>query len=282
MKLAGVMLILFSCAALSGQTPDAKPAFEVASIKPAHVDFARGYTLRIDGGPGTHDPGVFTCENCSVLDLLVSAYGVDRFQVTAPSWTEDQRFTTTAKIPEGATKEQFKLMMQNLLAERFKLAVHRESKDMLRSELVVAKSGLKLKPSVEEPPHKDDEAEADKKPPEPEKFMAKDGYPAITQGMAMGNGRARMVYPRQTMDFFATSFLSGQLHHPVIDATGLTGKYDFALFWDMSAGTGASDLEPGPTLIEAVQSQLGLKLEQKKGPVEIIVVDHMERVPTEN
>ena len=80
------------------------------------------------------------------------------------------------------------------------------------------------------------------------------------------------------MEFLA-SYLSAQLHHPVIDATGLTGKYDIALFWDMR---GTSDPEAGPTLEAALQSQLGLKLEQKKGPVDIVVVDHAEKVPTEN
>jgi len=108
--------------------------------------------------------------------------------------------------------------------------------------------------------------------------MAKDGYPAVTEGMAAGNGRARIVYPRRTMEFLA-GMLSGQLHHPVIDATGLTGNYDIALYWDMS---GTSNPDAGPTLEAAVQSQLGLKLEQKKGPVDIVVVDHAEKVPTEN
>jgi uncharacterized protein (TIGR03435 family) len=80
------------------------------------------------------------------------------------------------------------------------------------------------------------------------------------------------------MEFLAT-MLSFQLRHPVIDATGLTGNYDIALFWDLR---GTSDPDAGPTLEAAVQSQLGLKLEQKKGPVDIVVVDHAEKVPTEN
>ena len=95
------------------------------------------------------------------------------------------------------------------------------------------------------------------------------------------------------MEWFA-GMLAGQLGRPVVDATGLTGKYDFALYWaygDGSAGrASASDSTPlagavdpdGPTIFEAVQSQLGLKLEQKKGPVDIVVVDHAEKIPTEN
>jgi uncharacterized protein (TIGR03435 family) len=96
--------------------------------------------------------------------------------------------------------------------------------------------------------------------------------------MVTGYGRARIVFPRRTLEPLVT-VLMAQLHHPVIDATGLTGKYDIALFWDMRD---ASEPDAGPTLEAAVQSQLGLKLEQKKGPVDIVVVDHAEKVPSEN
>jgi len=119
--------------------------------------------------------------------------------------------------------------------------------------------------------------------------------------MAIMNGRARMQASQQTMEQFA-GMLSGQLGKPVTDATGLKGKYDFELYWVASGmmgfggrglpvpppegGAGAapviSDPDSGPTLIGAVQEQLGLKLEQKKGPVDIIVIDHIEKVPTEN
>ena len=159
--------------------------------------------------------------------------------------------------------------------------------------LVFMKGGAKLKPSAGEPPPKDEEADR-KRPSEPMKLGA-DGYPALSEGttMAIMNGRARLMYPRETIESFAP-MLSYQIGRPVADLTGLTGKYDIALFWDAGGSrrpsttdgntplAGTSDPDAGPTIFEAVQSQLGLKLEQKKGPVDIVVVDHAEKVPTEN
>jgi uncharacterized protein (TIGR03435 family) len=277
---AGTILLIFANAAY-GQTADHQPAFEVVSIRSAPPPDPRGMSMKIDGGPGTHDPGLYVCENCDLYGVVSQAYGMFGLQLSAPDWMRDQRFNISAKVPMGATKEQFKLMLQNMLADRFKLAVHFDKKEMQRSELVIAKGGPKLKESTIAPPPKEDGAgpKPPEKPIDPSKFMDKDGYPAVAdEGAPMGNGRARMVYRRRTMEFLV-SYLSAQLHHPVIDLTGLTGKYDFALFWDYS---GSPEPDAGPTLEAAIQSQLGLKLEQKKGPVDIVVVDHAEKVPTEN
>jgi uncharacterized protein (TIGR03435 family) len=163
-------------------------------------------------------------------------------------------------------------------------------------DLVIAKGGPKLRRSPDQPPAKDDVAETAAKRPQPTELpkMGKDGYPALPEGyseVAM-EGRQRIMYPGQTMQWFAGR-MSGQLGCPVTDLTGLTGKYDFALFWAYGASndrsaimsdtppTGA-DSDPGVSLVEAVQSQLGLKLVQKKETVEIIAVDHVEKTPTEN
>jgi uncharacterized protein (TIGR03435 family) len=293
-----VAVVLAAFGPLYGQASDAKAAFEVASIKPsAPYDPTVGQFVRSTGGPGTDDPGLFTCENCSLISLISIAYDMPIYRITAPDWLQTTQFVVSAKVPAGATKEQFRLMMQNMLAERFKLGTHRQQKEMQIYEMVVAKGGPKLKRSAEEAPVKEDAPEPDKKPaPAEEPKLGKDGFPTLPAGytQAMMNGRARIMYLRQTMDWFAT-MMSYQVHQPVADATGLTGKYDFALFWAFGDGTrragavsdgdtplaGTSD-NGGPTLFEALQSQLGLRLEQKKGPVEIIVVDHMERVPTEN
>jgi uncharacterized protein (TIGR03435 family) len=206
------------------------------------------------------------------------------------------QFVVSARVPGGATKEQFQLMLQNMLADRFKLAVHREKKEMQLYEMVVAKGGPKLTRSAEEVPEKADPAEPDAKRPRPMEplKLGKDGYPALPEGVTQGmmSGRARIMYRQQTVEWFA-GMIAYQVDHPVIDATGLTGKYDFALFWDYSGSNqrrastsdgpiAGADSDPGPTLFEALQAQLGLKLEQKKAQVEIIVVDHMEKVPSEN
>jgi len=160
---------------------------------------------------------------------VVTAYGIKGFQLAAPDWMEDSQFNVSAKVPVGATMEQFRFMMQNMLAERFKLAVHFEKKEMQRYDLVIAKGGPKLKESAMPPP-KEDAAEQ-KRVVAPELKLGADGYPALAEGMtvAMMNGRARIMYPRRTMEFFAGK-LASQLDHPVVDLTGLTGKYDFALF----------------------------------------------------
>jgi uncharacterized protein (TIGR03435 family) len=294
---AGTILLILANAAYS-QTTDHPPAFEVASIRPsAPYDPRVGRTVHSDGGPGTKDPTTFTCENCRLQSLIAMAYDIPEYRLSAGDRMGMDSFIVSAKIPAGATKEQFHLMMQNMLAERFKLVVHHEQKEMQTYDMVVAKGGLKLKERGEEPPAKEDTPEPDPKQPESTEVpkLGKDGFPTLPEGFtaAMMKGRARMMYPRQTMEWFA-GMMAGQLGRPVIDATGLTGKYDFALFWaygDGAAGrASASDSTPlagtsdpeGPSLFEAIQSQLGLKLEPTKGPVDIVVVDHAEKVPTEN
>jgi uncharacterized protein (TIGR03435 family) len=278
-------IFLMLAASLTGQS------FEVVSIKPVEPDL-NGYTVWSKGGPGTDDPGLFRCENNSLLNLVTRAYDIPFYRVTAPDWMQQAKFNVNAKIPAGATKAEFLLMLQNMLAERFKLALHRDKKEMQMYELVVAKGGSKLKASVEAPP-KPPDADADKKrAPEPMKLAA-DGYPAVTgTGMAVMYNKARIVHPKQTMEALAMT-LSSQVGRPVADATGLSGKFDITIFWDTGSsrrsspdGTtplaGASDPDAGPSLMVAIQEQLGLKLESKKGPVEILVVDHAEKVPTEN
>jgi uncharacterized protein (TIGR03435 family) len=309
----GFLLALASLAAY-GQTADGQPSFEVASIKPAPPPEPGRMFMGNRGGPGTKDPGLWVCTNCPVMLVILQAYDIQPYQLSGVTNTE--RFNITAKLPEGATKAQFRLMLQNLLAERFKLKIHRESKDSQVYELVVAKGGYKMKESAEKP---DDGADGLPPPPPPggrgRPQMDANGYPVMPAGcngcMMVGpGGKARAQYQNETMQDFAKT-IGGQLGKPVTDATGLTGRFDFSIAFDMSAmamggkagailgpppgglpgpGPGAesnaplgsSDNEPGVTLISAIQSQLGLKLEQKKGKIETIVVDHVEKLPTEN
>jgi uncharacterized protein (TIGR03435 family) len=241
---------------------------------------------------------------------------VASYQLSIPAALNEGRFEVTAKVPAGATKEQFRLMLQNLLAERFRMTVHREKKEVPVYELTVAKGGSKMKESEPEPPQESTKAD-DAPPPPPAgrglRQTGPDGFPILPKAQAgrpmmfMGMGRARMQATAESMEELA-KMLGNQVGKPVTDATGLTGKYDFTLTWDgardifgfggglpppppppgggATGGStplaGASDAEPLPTIFAAVQSQLGLKLEQKKGLVEAIVVDHAEKVPTEN
>jgi len=191
--------------------------------------------------------------------------------VTAPEWTQRARFVLNAKLQPGTTHEQFQEMMRDMLADRFKLKAHRETKEMQGYALTVAKGGPKLSPAAAEPP-------LDQPVPTEEVTLGKDGYPKLPEGWRQASiqNRTRIRYPTQTMEQFA-HFISGQLGGPVADATGLKGKYDISLFWDTPTG---ADPDPGPTLTEAVQEQLGLKLVSKKQAVGIVVVDHSEKLPT--
>jgi uncharacterized protein (TIGR03435 family) len=308
--LSAVAFAIFLIGPIRGQNGPAKLEpkleFEVASIKPAPPPDGRGMRVGSRGGPGSKDPGLYTCENCSLSDLVSNAYSLQRYQLTGgPSWMGNERFMISAKIPEGATKEQFRLMQQSLLADRFGLKFHWEKKEMQLYEMVVAKGGIKMKEAAAEEPAAADAAPRPAGAPGPPK-LDKDGFPILPPGrggmMIMTQGRARSRNSEVTMESLA-GMLAGQLNKPVIDATGLKGKYDYTLSWvperfgmapsnitgggpppsgeGVGAG-GAPDGDAGPTLLVAVQQQLGLKLEPKKGMVDILVVDHIERVPTEN
>jgi uncharacterized protein (TIGR03435 family) len=166
------------------------------------------------------------------------------------------------------------------------LAIHRETKEALVYELIVAKSGPKF------PERAGESRGADTPPPVPgtpgrQIMRDKDGFPILppASGTRMYSlvGRARLQAENESMKYLA-KVLSNQVGKPVTDATGLKAKYDFILTWDGNRGIAgdASDADSMPTIFAALQSQLGLKLEPTKGQVETIVVDHVTKVPSEN
>ncbi len=278
-------------------------SFEVATVKPAMPPAQRraaGTNNRIGmkGGPGTDDPALFICNLCSVVDLVEEAYQVAQsYQISprpSPS-RDDPRFDISAKVPAGATRQQFRAMLLDLLNDRFKLTVHREKREMPVYELVVMKGGPKLKEAVEAP------AETDPAPARGARDQ--DGFPILRRPLPRGafsmsnTGLARIEGKNETMQDLAER-LDGLLDKPVIDGTGLTKKYDYRITFSSAtilARGGRGDAPPDPntplasvpdnagTTIEgAIQSQLGLKLESKKAPIEVLVVDHAEKTPTEN
>ena len=307
----GAGLVAFtSCAALA-QTAENSPAFEVASVKPAAPITGNTIRVMMRGGPGSSDPGQITYTNVSLKSVLMNAYGVKDFQISGPGWLDSERYDIVAKVPRGATKEQSKVMMQNLLAERFKLTLHREKKDLPMYALVVGKNGPKLKESVEDPLA----AAAMRQP-----TMGKDGFPVLPAGLADLSATAMMAtmqgYVGARMTASGTmaglaEMLSSRLDLPVVDMTGLTGKYDYTLSFSLEGlggmklpfgiampplpppsgapppgegGTGmpAASAPDSPDLFSALQEQLGLKLEQRKGPVEVLVIARVEKIPTQN
>jgi uncharacterized protein (TIGR03435 family) len=297
--------------------------FDAASVKPATLPAPDGRGMIMmqgpSGGPGTKDPGRIHYPYMTMKNILMNAYDVKSFQITGPPWLDSERFDITATMPPDTTKEQFRAMLQNLLAERFKLTIHRDTKDLPMYSLTVAKSGPKMKESAEVPAPKDD-GDASPPPPLPLPSQPKigpDGFPILPlpaggRGrlfMMMMPGRTRLVGQQQTIQDLATR-LTNLLSRPVVDATGLKAKYDFTLTFSLeglnmqgpmgpvpaggavAVGRGGRagdapdafvpDGEAPPDLFTAVQAQLGLKLEAKKGPVEMIVIDRIEKTPTEN
>jgi uncharacterized protein (TIGR03435 family) len=197
----------------------------------------------------------FAAEGMRLDGLIGYAYADDhkRLQITgAPSWADSARYNVTAKA-EGdgpLSREQARKMLQTLLADRFQLKFHIDAKEVPGYSLVVAKSGLKLKPSTPDSPG----------------------------GLRMTSpGRAVLI----TAGRFGMERLAGQFSaltsQPVVDRTGLAGEYDFQLTY---VPDGSSDTS-APELLTAIQEQLGLKLEPAKVPIEILVVDHVEK-PSEN
>ena len=301
------LLLKISCALLLpcgfGQS------FDAASIKPA-MPLAQRRALNIrtrigpGGGPGTGDPGLFTCNLCSVYMLVEEAYQLDKsYQISPrPSPGSDEAvFDVSAKVPSGATREEFRAMLRNLLNDRFKLTVHREKREMPVLALVVMKGGAKLKESVDAPSVPDAApARGARGGPRDQDGFPIRNTPLPKGAFSMSNtGLARIEGKNETMQDFADR-LDGLLDKPVIDGTGLTKKYDYRITFSSATilanggrGRGDAPSDPntplasvpdnsGTTIEGALQSQLGLKLESKKAPVEVLVIDHAEKTPTEN
>ena len=263
-------LLLFVASAARGQA-SAREEFEVAAVKPFTPN-PNGWTVRTEGGPGTSDPNRIRYINLNFKNLLATAYGVRDGMISGPAWLDSERCIIEATIRPGATKEQVNQMLQNLLLDRFKMTLHRETRTVTVYELTVVKKGPKLREFVENAP-----APADGKWSTTEK----DGFvrirpshiPVIFEGHAWGRG--------ETVSELV-NYLSSELKAPVVDKTGLTGKYDYNLEFSGALSAATDRADSAPDFVTAVRDQLGLKLESKKGPMDLLVIDHIEKTPTAN
>jgi uncharacterized protein (TIGR03435 family) len=199
--------------------------------------------------------------NVSLRSITRWAYHVMDSQVTGPDWIGSNRYDVTGKAAGEVPEDQLRLMTQTLLAERFKMVVHRQTKEMSVYLLTVAKGGVKFKESTSE-------GEGDVTPDQKTMSIA-----------VQRAGVSMLIDPLSTM-----------FRAPIIDQTGLTGKYDITinLMKYMSdfapGGRGAGEAPPDPLAIimRGLQEELGLKLEPKKMPVDLVVIDRAEKVPVAN
>jgi uncharacterized protein (TIGR03435 family) len=221
----------------------AAPAFAVASIRPS----AEAVKFEHDGITET-TPGSVHMRDVTVATCITWAYGIQHGQLSGPAWIEADHFDIMAKADEPVKDEQLKLMMRALLEERFKLAFHHDQKEMRAYVLTVTKTGQKLK-----------QAAADEVP--------------LRQNSAMGS-----VVRALTMQEFA-DFISGPLQRPVVDKTGLTGRWDFAFdFTNYLPKTPEGERPDFEGVLNAtLQGEVGLKLESEKTMVEVLVVDRVEK-----
>jgi uncharacterized protein (TIGR03435 family) len=282
-----IATMLITGTTLLAQAPPPAPAFEVASVKLSSPEGATSGTFR-----GMRiDKTRFVAGHQSLRTLIFWAYKVKEEQVSGPEWLDRVYVDIEAKLPDGATEDQAWPMVQTLLADRFKMTVHRENREQAIYALVVGKNGLKMK--AQEPV-----AESETPPPPGSTTVGLPGSEfRLSKDGSLSGGGVKMSRDQNGMHVEAfqiaalAGFLSEFLGRPVVDKTNLKGSY--AIRFDISldelmqgapghgAGTVSDPGGPEMPFLNAVE-KLGLKLEPQKSPVETIVVEHIERTPSEN
>jgi uncharacterized protein (TIGR03435 family) len=258
MRLEKFATVFLAATAFAQSTAPQPLGFDVASVRP--MSYADGARTHIYNSPRTSE---FKAVNVTLRDLLEVAYSIPETQMlSGPAWTSTDKFDLEAKsdakfnehlaalsVDQG--KEEKRQMLQALLGDRFKLAVHAEKREMPIFALVTAKGGSKLVTTNE------------------------------NGTLTGGRGRINITGADDALAILAFE-LSWRLGRPVIDQTGLKGRYELTLNWTEDDGPSlASNASSGPSLFTAIQEQLGLKLEATKGPVPVLVIDHAEK-PSEN
>jgi uncharacterized protein (TIGR03435 family) len=269
--------LLLSAGAIA-QT-DHRLEFEVASIKPAAPD-QRGMFIRPTPG------GRVNITNMTLKELIVLAFNVQPYEISGgPPWLDSARYDITAKAENSFKEGELRRMLQSLLADRFQLAIHRETRELPVYALTLARKDGKLGPGLTEL------KEGTCTPPDPSKPLPPPGpgVPAPCGGFMM---QVRALKASGVLIDQITVPLSRFLGRRVIDKTGMKGKYDIALEWTPDEIQVTQMILPpdapkpsvdtaSPSIFTAVQEQLGLKLESQKGPVETVVIDRAEK-PSEN
>jgi uncharacterized protein (TIGR03435 family) len=263
--------------------PPAKPMFEAVSIRPGSgrpVE-VKGMPIvgMMRGGPGTPDPERLTGNSVTLRDLLLSAYFVRPQQLAGPGWIDTTTYDINAKIPPGTTNDQFQLMLQSMLEDRFKLKLHHETRSIAGYNLVVAKGGLKLRDSVSL-----DACAAGSRPiggtcREGSIYQSGIMKSAGTEQTMLSMsppGLSRIIRGSANPLSALIPFLEPALGGPIVtDKTGFTDKYNFRFEFASPTYTGQDDT-PLPSLFTALE-EAGLKLESVKTAADVLVIDHIEQ-----
>ena len=272
---ARVSLTLLALAATAGlATPQPLETFEAVSIKMSGPQSVRGES----GGPVSSDPAQYSFNQSTLLDLIGIAYHVRPFQISSGTPLDQEHFDLLAKVPPGASVDQFRLMMRNLLVERFHLKLHIDQKEFSAYELRVARTGSKLKESG---------GTQEFEPAANDEFPTPPPYGGVARRFTVVDGYVitRMRGWQATMPVIAR-WLEIPNEPPIVDRTGLAGKYDFTLeFTHELPGApidSAGPPPPIPDLFGAVRLQLGLQLIRGTLPFDYLVIESVDRRPTEN
>lgn len=290
---------IIACAAIvvslsaPAQTP---PAFEVAVIKPSlpmaeAIPLLRAGKLKagVSIDKARVDMGFVT-----LTDLIVQAYAVKPHQIAGPDWLSMERFDIQAKLPDGATEDQVPQMLRTLLAERFGMKTHTESRTLSAYALIVGKNGAKLQPSTL-PPDPEPAKGLTALTPSAGGMVTASAGPAGPTRMTMGANGVQMVMLKAKISALA-DLLTSILGKPVVDRTGLTGYYQIALdipqedvqnvaralgMGGPANAVGVPADPGGSSMFQAVE-QFGLRLDAGKEQIETLVIDHIEKQPTAN
>lgn len=259
-----VLGMAIAAAGAFGQPADAPPAFEVASVRVSQIGRAGGEGSRRENIQVS--PDTLTMRNASMRSCIRWAYHVMDYQVTGPDWLGFERYDIVAKAAAVTTEDQLRAMLQTLLAERFKLALHRQNKELPAYVVLIGKNGPKF-------------------------------HEAQTEGeMSIQPNQSRMTVAIQRAPLSQlVDMLSNVLRAPVLDQTGLKGRYDITI--DIAKYIGdfgqrrdggaeghalGAPMDPLSIISTGLQEELGLKLESRKTPIDLLIVDHAEKVPVEN
>jgi uncharacterized protein (TIGR03435 family) len=258
----GTTLIVVTSTSAFCQSAAAPPAFEVASVRVSQGgrvnQGGRGLGLGFRPENIQVTPGSVTMRNSNLKSAIGWAYHVMDYQVSGPDWLQSERYDIVAKAAGPATEEQLRPMMQTLLAERFKLELHHQTKELPAYVLLVAKNGPKFHESETE------------------------GESAIQPDQ-----KRMSVTVQRTPLLQLVELLSNIFRAPVVDMTGLTGRYDITInlakyISEMQPVPGGAPPDPLSLITMGLQEEFGLKLESKKVSLDLLIIDRAEKAPVEN